>query len=139
MARYRVLAWREIPTQVKASDETGARADRVMPRWFMQEISRITMREGLAGTDDYLAEFAWSDEVERGAPRTRWPTPSWWSWPLAGGGPRKGGASRRVTTRRTTSPREAVAVIAREHSLARSVGTPGHRRGMRGGSLRERR
>jgi hypothetical protein len=65
MARYRVLAWREIPTQVKASDETGARADRVMPRWFMQEISRITMREGLAGTDDYLAEFAWSDEVER--------------------------------------------------------------------------
>ena len=65
MARYRVLAWREIPTQVKASDETGARADRVMPRWFMQEISRITMREGLAGTDEYLAEFEWSAAVER--------------------------------------------------------------------------
>ena len=65
MARYRVLAWREIPTQVKASDETGAQADRVMPRWYMQEIGRITMREGLAGTDEYLAEFAWSDEVER--------------------------------------------------------------------------
>lgn len=65
MARYRILAWREIPTQVRVTDETGARADRAMPRWFMQEISRITMREGIAGTDDYLAAFAWSDEVER--------------------------------------------------------------------------
>jgi hypothetical protein len=65
MARYRVLAWRDIPTQVRVTDETGARVDRPMPRWFMQEISRITMREGLAGTDDYLAAFAWSEEVER--------------------------------------------------------------------------
>lgn len=65
MARYRVLAWRDIPTQLRVTDDTGARADRAMPRWFMQEVSRITMREGLAGTDDYLAAFAWSDEVER--------------------------------------------------------------------------
>ena len=65
MARYRVLAWREIPTQVQATDATGAQAKRPMPRWFMQEISRITMREGLAGTDDYLAEFAWTEETER--------------------------------------------------------------------------
>ena len=65
MASYRVLAWRDIPTQVQATDATGAVAKRPMPRWFMQEISRITMREGLAGTDDYLAEFAWSDDVER--------------------------------------------------------------------------
>jgi hypothetical protein len=65
MARYRVLAWRDIPTQLRATDDTGTRADRAMPRWFMQEISRITMREGLAGTDEYLAAFEWSDEVER--------------------------------------------------------------------------
>ncbi len=65
MASYRVLAWRDIPTQVQATDATGAVAKRPMPRWFMQEISRITMREGLAGTDDYLAEFAWSDDIER--------------------------------------------------------------------------
>jgi hypothetical protein len=64
MARYRILAWREIPTQVQATDATGTVARRPMPRWFMQEISRITMREGLAGTDDYLAEFAWSDDME---------------------------------------------------------------------------
>jgi hypothetical protein len=65
MSRYRVLAWRDIPTQVEASDGTGTVAKRPMPRWFMQEVSRITMREGLAGTDEYLDEFSWSDYVER--------------------------------------------------------------------------
>ena len=65
MARYRVLAWRDIPTQVQAADETGATVNRMLARWFMQEISRITMREGLAGTDDYLEAFAWSEWTER--------------------------------------------------------------------------
>ena len=65
MARYRILAWREIPTVVQATDASGVVAKRPMPRWFMQEISRITMREGIAGTDDYLTQFAWTGEVER--------------------------------------------------------------------------
>jgi len=65
MTRYRVLAWREIPTQIEATDASGAVVKRPMPRWFMQEISRITMREGLAGTDEYLAEFAWTEDVEQ--------------------------------------------------------------------------
>jgi hypothetical protein len=65
MARYRVLAWRDIPTQVQVADDAGARVNRVLPKWFMQEVSRITMREGLAGTDDYLEAFAWSEWVER--------------------------------------------------------------------------
>ena len=65
MTRYRILAWREIPTQIEATDETGDTIKRPMPRWFMQEISRITMREGLAGTDEYLDEFEWSAAAER--------------------------------------------------------------------------
>ena len=65
MSRYRVLAWREIPTQVEATDAAGATVKRPMPRWFMQEVSRVTMREGLAGTDDYLEAFGWSEAVER--------------------------------------------------------------------------
>jgi hypothetical protein len=64
MTRYRVLAWRDIPTTIEARDATGV-VKRAMPRWFMQEISRITMREGLAGTDDYLEAFAWTAPVER--------------------------------------------------------------------------
>ena len=51
MARYRVLSWRDVPTQVEATDASGVRVKRPMARWFMQEISRITMREGLEGTD----------------------------------------------------------------------------------------
>ena len=65
MTRYRVLAWRDIPTQVEATETSGVVVKRPMPRWFMQEVSRITMREGLAGTDDYLDEFAWSADAER--------------------------------------------------------------------------
>jgi len=62
---YKILAWREIPTQIQASDDTGAVVKRPMPKWFMQEVNRITMREGLAGTDDYLEAFAWSEPVEQ--------------------------------------------------------------------------
>ena len=65
MSTFRVLAWREIPTQVEVTADDGTIVKRPMPRWFMQEISRITMREGLAGTDDYLEAFAWSEWTER--------------------------------------------------------------------------
>jgi hypothetical protein len=65
VSTYRILAWREIPTQVEVTDDDGSIVKRPMPRWFMQEISRITMREGLAGTDDYLEEFRWSQPVAR--------------------------------------------------------------------------
>ncbi len=65
MARYRILAWRDIPAQVQAADATGARASRMLPAWFGQEIDRVAMRDGLVGTDADLELFAWSDDVER--------------------------------------------------------------------------
>lgn len=65
MSTYRVLAWRDIPTQVEVTADDGTIVKRPMPRWFMQEISRITMREGLAGTDVYLAAFGWTQPVAR--------------------------------------------------------------------------
>lgn len=65
MARYRILAWKDIPAQVQASDDTGAMANRKLPGWFGAEIDRVAMREGLAGTDDYLDKFEWSAEQER--------------------------------------------------------------------------
>jgi hypothetical protein len=65
MSTYRVLAWREIPTQVEVTADDGTVVKRAMPRWFMQEISRITMREGLAATDAYLDEFAWTSPRQR--------------------------------------------------------------------------
>ena len=65
MGRFKVLAWNGIPAQVKATDENGKRANRALPDWFQQEIDRVAMRGGLAGSDAYLAGWQWSDETER--------------------------------------------------------------------------
>lgn len=64
MARYRVMSWRGIPAQVKAEDEQGGKVSREMPAWFAQEIDRVAMRDGLAGTDEYLEHWSWSKPVE---------------------------------------------------------------------------
>jgi len=64
MARYRVMRWQDIPAQVKAEDGQGGRVSREMPEWFAQEIDRVAMRDGLAGTDGYLERWAWSKPVE---------------------------------------------------------------------------
>ncbi len=60
MVTYRILAWRSIPTAVEVRAEDGTKAKREMPRWFSHEAGRIAMREGLTGTDAYLAAFAWT-------------------------------------------------------------------------------
>lgn len=65
MARYRVMAWRGIPSQVKATDEDGGSAARMLPNRWQQEIDRVAMRDGLAGTDEYLEHWGWSAASER--------------------------------------------------------------------------
>lgn len=65
MARYRILSWRGIPAQVKAWPESGRPVAALMPDWFGQEIDRVAMREGLVGSDDYLEQWDWSDDLER--------------------------------------------------------------------------
>ena len=65
MARFRIMTWQGIPAQVKADDAAGGRASREMPSWFAQEIDRVAMRDGLAGTDAYLEHWTWSRSEER--------------------------------------------------------------------------
>ena len=65
MATYRVMSWRDIPTQVKATDDSGATVSKTMPVFFQQEIDRIAMAEGLIDSDEYLEAWDWSDEAER--------------------------------------------------------------------------
>jgi cvfA/B/C family virulence factor len=65
MARYRILTWRGIPAQVKVRDDAGRRLSRPLPERFQQEIDRVAMRDEVAGSDAYLAEWTWSDEQER--------------------------------------------------------------------------
>ena len=64
MALYQVLYWKDIPAQVKAYE--GRRpVSKVLPEYFQHEIDRVAMRQGLAGTDDYLDQWLWSEKRER--------------------------------------------------------------------------
>ena len=65
MARYRVMSWRDIPSQVKVTDDSGATVSKMLPAFFQQEIDRAAMAEGLVGTDAYLEAWDWSAESER--------------------------------------------------------------------------
>ena len=65
MARYRVLSWRGIPAQVKVSEEGSRPLSATLPEWFQHEIDRVAMSEGLAGSDDYLEQWEWSEDSER--------------------------------------------------------------------------
>ncbi len=66
MARYRILYWREIPSQLKVTnEETGRRVSYPLPDWFVALIDRVAMREGLIGSDAYLEHWHWGEEQER--------------------------------------------------------------------------
>jgi hypothetical protein len=39
-----------------------------LPAKFMERIDRLAMQQGLQGSDDYLAQWRWSEEEERAGP-----------------------------------------------------------------------
>ena len=64
MALYQVLYWQEFPSQIKAWDD----ADEVkvdLGVRFTEKIDSAAQTRGLTSTDDYLAQWKWSDEEER--------------------------------------------------------------------------
>jgi hypothetical protein len=64
VATYKILYWQEIPVQIKAEDEaedvTVALDDK-----FMQQVDILAAKRGLQGSDDYLAQWKWTEEEER--------------------------------------------------------------------------
>jgi len=64
MATYKILYWQEIPSQIKAEDDSD---DVTLPLddRFMERIDQLAAQRGLQGADDYLAQWRWSDEQER--------------------------------------------------------------------------
>jgi hypothetical protein len=64
VATYKILYWQEIPSQIKAEDELD---DVTLPLdpGFMERIDRLAAQRGLQSTDEYLAQWRWSDEQER--------------------------------------------------------------------------
>ena len=64
MAFYQILCWQDIPSQVKAWDDFDEFKIELSPR-FADRIDRAAQSQGLTSTDDYLAQWKWSEEQER--------------------------------------------------------------------------
>ena len=64
MATYKILSWQEVPSQIKAEDAQDD-VTVMMPDRFMVRIDQLAAARGLSGADDYLAEWHWSEDVDR--------------------------------------------------------------------------
>jgi hypothetical protein len=64
VATYKILYWQEIPTQIKAEDELDD-VTVMLSDDFMKQIDILAAKRGLQDSDDYLAQWKWSDEEER--------------------------------------------------------------------------
>jgi hypothetical protein len=64
MATYKILYWQEIPSQIKAEDADDEVTLPMAPR-FMERIDQMASVRGLQSTDDYLAQWNWSEELDR--------------------------------------------------------------------------
>ena len=63
MAKYKILYWYDIPSQVRATDENG-RVGKQLSQRFQETIDAAAMALGLYGSDDYTAAFKWGGELE---------------------------------------------------------------------------
>jgi hypothetical protein len=61
---YKILFWQEIPTQIKAEDEADDVTVMLDGR-FMAQVDILAAKRGLQSSDDYLAQWKWSEEEER--------------------------------------------------------------------------
>lgn len=64
MAKYKILYWKGIPSQIRATDENG-RASRQLPQRFQEAIDEAAMSLGKIGTDAYTDGFQWGEELEQ--------------------------------------------------------------------------
>jgi hypothetical protein len=63
--RVQVLYWQEIPSLIRVTAADGTQLSRQLPDWFQQEIDRVAMEQGLAGSGAYLEQWAWRDLAAR--------------------------------------------------------------------------
>ena len=64
MATYQILYWKNIPAQVRVF-EGRKPISQPMPGRFQTDIDRTAMKEGLAGSDEYLDQWQWTEKRER--------------------------------------------------------------------------
>jgi cvfA/B/C family virulence factor len=64
MAKYQVMYWKHIPSQVKAWDQTSE-AKRMLPDYFQAAIDAYAMKDGSTDMDAYLEGWRWGPVEER--------------------------------------------------------------------------
>ncbi len=64
MAKYQVLYWHDIPTQVRARDKSG-RVSKELPSRFMEAVDRAAMASKSVDGESYTAGFQWGARQER--------------------------------------------------------------------------
>ena len=64
MASYKILYWQEVPSQIKAEDDSDD-VTLQMPDRFQERIDILAAQRGLQDTDNYLAQWKWSEEEDR--------------------------------------------------------------------------
>ena len=63
-SKFQILHWQDIPSQVKAWDDFNE-IKVELPQRFAVRIDSLAQSKGLTSTDDFLAQWKWSDEQER--------------------------------------------------------------------------
>ena len=64
MATYKILYWKDIPTQIRAEDELDD-VTAILDDRFMRLVDAQAMKDGVTETDAFLAAWHWSEEEER--------------------------------------------------------------------------
>jgi hypothetical protein len=64
MTLYRILYWQEVPSQIKADDGLDEVTVPLSSK-FMERIDQLAGQRGLQQSDDYLAQWKWSEDEER--------------------------------------------------------------------------
>ena len=64
MTSYQILYWQKVPTQVKAWDDFDEIKIELDPK-FMVEVDKVAQKSGITDSEDYLAQWNWSEEMEK--------------------------------------------------------------------------
>ena len=64
MATYRILFWKEIPTQIKYNDDFNSSKSYKLDDFFQQAVDSIAMFDGSINSDEYLNAWSWGVETE---------------------------------------------------------------------------
>jgi hypothetical protein len=65
VATYKILYWQEIPSQIKVEDDEGNEVNLPLDQKFQERIDVLAAQRGLQNSDDYLAQWNWSDDEDR--------------------------------------------------------------------------